>query len=377
MSGPHNAATYRLRAAQAYSSYTPSPNPDQARRAAFVRPIPTSSPSRFHVQRQLGCGAVALDLESFIEQYPHEAATYIFNRSPKLWNHRQIYAYADAYANHTLVIYIPPEVRLAEPIALHSLLDTCDAIDRYQAYKIVLGKQAQATIIDRYRATQGTHIRSATYHVGTRATLSVIQDHVTQGTAQLAMAQLVTCAGHSRFNMHCLIQPGLQNDSWFDLLLEEPEAQAYLRGIYALGQAAKLNIIAEQVHKAAHTTSEIQLNGCLAGQASADYQGRIHIATSAEHAVAAQRNSTLLVSDTARAVSVPKLEALAHNVHCVHASAVGSLDVNAIAYLVSRGIAESQARRMLIDGFLSASLGPCAMLEPVCETMLHRLQESS
>lgn len=136
MSGPHNAATYRLRAAQAYSSYTPSPNPDQARRAAFVRPIPTSSPSRFHVQRQLGCGAVALDLESFIEQYPHEAATYIFNRSPKLWNHRQIYAYADAYANHTLVIYIPPEVRLAEPIALHSLLDTCDAIDRYQACKI-------------------------------------------------------------------------------------------------------------------------------------------------------------------------------------------------------------------------------------------------
>jgi Fe-S cluster assembly protein SufD len=340
-----------------------------------VRPIPTSSPRQLHLQQQLGSGAVALDLESFIQQYPHEAAAHLFNRSPKLWNHRQIYAYADAYADHALVIYIPPHVRLADPIALHSLFEQGDAIDRCQTYRIIAGHDAQATIIDRYRATQGTHIRSVIYHVGSRATLSVIQDHVTQDTAQLATAQLITCAEQSRFSMHCLIQPALQTDSWFDLLLEEPGAEAHLRGIYALGQAAKLNIIAEQQHTAAHTTSEIQLNGCLTGQASAHYQGRIHIAKAAEHAVAAQRNSTLLVSDTARALSVPTLEALAHNVHCVHASAVGSLDANAIAYLVSRGIAESQARRMLIDGFLQSSLGPCALLEPVCETMLHRVQE--
>lgn len=375
MSVPHNAATYRQQAAQAYSSYIPSPNPDQARRTAFVRPIPTSSPRQLHLQQQLGCGAVALDLESFIELYPHEAAAHIFNRSPKLWNHRQIYAYADAYADHALVIYIPPHVHVAEPIALHSLFEQGDDIDRCQTYTVIADHDAQATIIDQYRAAQGTHIRSVAYHVGTRASLSVIQDHVTQGTAQLATAQLVTCARQSRFSMHCLIQPALQTDSWFDLLLEEPEAQAHLRGIYALGHAAKLNIIAEQQHTAAHTTSEIQLNGCLTGQASAYYQGRIHIAKSAEHAVAAQRNNTLLVSDTARALSVPTLEALAHNVHCVHASAVGALDANAIAYLVSRGIAQAQARHMLIDGFLRSSLGQCPLLDPVCETMLHRFQE--
>ena len=48
---------------------------------------------------------------------------------------------------------------------------------------------------------------------------------------------------------------------------------------------------------------------------------------------------------------MPRLEILADEVSCQHGATVGELDDEALYYLRSRGIAESEARRLLIDGF--------------------------
>src|SRR4029077_6031871 len=115
-------------------------------------------------------------------------------------------------------------------------------------------------------------------------------------------------------------------------------------------------IMSEQHHTAPNTTSTVTINGCLTERAHALYHGRIHITPAAQGSTAQQRNHTLIASDTAHAVSTPSLEALAHQVHCVHASAVGTLDAQALAYLVMRGLTEAQARILLLRGFIHASV---------------------
>jgi Fe-S cluster assembly protein SufD len=52
----------------------------------------------------------------------------------------------------------------------------------------------------------------------------------------------------------------------------------------------------------------------------------------------------------------PELRINADDVKCSHGATVGELDPDQLFYLRSRGVAEPDARAMLIRGFLSESL---------------------
>ena len=52
----------------------------------------------------------------------------------------------------------------------------------------------------------------------------------------------------------------------------------------------------------------------------------------------------------------PELQIYADDVKCSHGATIGALDPEQIFYLRSRGIAEEQARAMLIRAFLAEAL---------------------
>lgn len=59
----------------------------------------------------------------------------------------------------------------------------------------------------------------------------------------------------------------------------------------------------------------------------------------------------LLLSDAASMRSKPELEIYADDVKCAHGSTVGSLDDDALFYMMSRGIPEKEARSLLVEAF--------------------------
>ena len=68
-----------------------------------------------------------------------------------------------------------------------------------------------------------------------------------------------------------------------------------------------------------------------------------------------ERNRNLLLTDGARADSVPNLEILTGEVvGAGHASASGRLEDHHLFYLMARGIPAAEARRLVIRGFFGA-----------------------
>lgn len=59
----------------------------------------------------------------------------------------------------------------------------------------------------------------------------------------------------------------------------------------------------------------------------------------------------LLLSDTAEIDVKPELEIFADDIKCSHGAACGELDKEQMFYLQSRGIAEDDARAILIQAF--------------------------
>ena len=64
--------------------------------------------------------------------------------------------------------------------------------------------------------------------------------------------------------------------------------------------------------------------------------------------------------------SKPELEIYADNVKCSHGASAGELDSESLFYLMSRGISFEEARRILIEAFVSEALSEIR-LEQVAE----------
>jgi Fe-S cluster assembly protein SufD len=77
----------------------------------------------------------------------------------------------------------------------------------------------------------------------------------------------------------------------------------------------------------------------------------IYVAPGAQKTDGYQANRNLVLSDKARADSIPGLEILADDVRCTHGATVGKLEQEPLFYLGSRGIPPAEAEKLVVEGF--------------------------
>lgn len=87
-------------------------------------------------------------------------------------------------------------------------------------------------------------------------------------------------------------------------------------------------------------------------QAIGAFSGLIKVCPGAEKTEAYQSNKNICASPTAKMYSKPQLLIDCDDVKCSHGSSTGQLDGNALFYMRSRGIPESEARLMLMQAFM-------------------------
>ena len=100
--------------------------------------------------------------------------------------------------------------------------------------------------------------------------------------------------------------------------------------------------------------SRVRYKGALQGEdgAHAVWIGDVLIRPEATGTDTYEYNRNLVLTDGARADSVPNLEILTGEiVGAGHASASGRLEDEHLFYLMARGIPEAEARRLVIRGF--------------------------
>jgi Fe-S cluster assembly protein SufD len=138
-----------------------------------------------------------------------------------------------------------------------------------------------------------------------------------------------------------------------DCIVQGEGAEARIFGAYILNASDTVTITTMQHHTVAHARSNLVMKGILRENAYAQYHGAIRVEKEAHGTYASQENKNMLLSDSARVVSVPNLEILTHDVHCFHGSAIGRFDKEQLFYAESRGIDEKRAQQLLLRAFLA------------------------
>jgi Fe-S cluster assembly protein SufD len=108
-------------------------------------------------------------------------------------------------------------------------------------------------------------------------------------------------------------------------------------------------------HTAPNTKSHVVYKGALQGEgAQTVWIGNVLIRKIAEGIETYEENRNLILTDGCRADSVPNLEIETGEIEGAgHASATGRFDDEQLFYLRSRGIEESEARRLVVHGFFN------------------------
>ena len=109
-------------------------------------------------------------------------------------------------------------------------------------------------------------------------------------------------------------------------------------------------------HNAPHCNSYQKVKNVLNNESKGVYQGKIFVKNIAQKTDAYQLSRALILDNAAEFDAKPELEIYADDVKCSHGSTSGSIDLDSIHYLKSRGIPEKEAFQMLINGFLGEIL---------------------
>jgi Fe-S cluster assembly protein SufD len=269
-------------------------------------------------------------------------------------------ALAAALGQDGVLLYVPPGVRVADPI--HSVLwAPARAGLRLSRVLVVVDRGAEVTYV--HESASPTEAEGDAIHVGT------VELIVGDG-ARLTFVELQNWGEHVWNLTHERARVGRDGrldwifgavgsrltKNFTSLDLNGQGAEGRMSGFYFADGVQHLDHDTQQNHWAPHTTSDLLFKGALVDRSRSVWQGMIYVAPEAQKTDGYQANRNLLLSPHARADSIPGLEILADDVRCTHGATVGQLEDEPIFYLMTRGVPRREAERMVVDGFFAPVL---------------------
>ncbi|WP_455203111.1 Fe-S cluster assembly protein SufD [Kaarinaea lacus] len=260
-----------------------------------------------------------------------------------------------AAINDGLFVHIPAQRKLDKPIEVIHLNTNADgAIAVQPRHLIVLEQGAEATVIERFISnTNSVYFHNNVYEIelDTNAQLTHhrIQEE-SRNSFHLSRLNLLQRAT-SRYQGDSLAFGANWSKTDIAAKLNEPGAECNLGGLYLVDDSRFTDFHLNVEHNAPHCSSREDFKGILAGKGRAVFDGRIYVAKDAQKTDAQLSNKNLLLSHDAEVDTKPQLEIFADDVKCSHGTTVGQLLPEQVFYLRSRGISESDAKKLLCLGF--------------------------
>jgi Fe-S cluster assembly protein SufD len=254
-------------------------------------------------------------------------------------------------------VYVPANTRLEGPAQIEAIHDADHAALGFRTL-IVLEEGAEAEVWEQWLATDsersGLFNTVAELWVGPGANLRYVTAQGLGERSWIFATQRAEVERDASLDWVALGFGSSRGKVRMETRLAGPGSSARVTGAYAGNGTQHLDFDTTQEHAAPNTTSDLAFRGVLEESATAVWRGMIRVDPGAQQTDAFQESRNLLLSKSAHADAIPGLEIEANDVRCTHAAAVAQIDAEQLHYLRSHGLAEEEAKRLIIEGFLEA-----------------------
>jgi Fe-S cluster assembly protein SufD len=255
-------------------------------------------------------------------------------------------------ASKTLLVEVPADQEIAEPVFLTLKLEELTAKALHIFVKV--GANAKATIVLDHIG-QGFLAENVEILLDSGAKLDFVSIQDWDNGSSHVSNQF-TRLGRDSTLKHVVVSLG------GDLVrvtpsvaLDSPGAEIQMYGVFLADSKNYFEHRPYVDHIAENCISNVAYKGALQGAgAHTVWVGDVLIRETAIGTNSYELNRNLLLTDGARADSVPNLEIETGKIEGAgHASASGRFDDEQLFYLMARGIGDTEAKRLVVRGFLN------------------------
>jgi Fe-S cluster assembly protein SufB len=136
------------------------------------------------------------------------------------------------------------------------------------------------------------------------------------------------------------------------VLLMEPGARGDVLSVAFANNGMHQDAGAKITHLAPHTTSQILSKSVSKGTGRASYRGLVRINPGAHHTKSSVRCDALLLDEDARTDTYPTIRVEENQTEIGHEATVSKVGEDQLFYLMSRGLDESEAYSLIVNGFI-------------------------
>jgi Fe-S cluster assembly protein SufB len=136
------------------------------------------------------------------------------------------------------------------------------------------------------------------------------------------------------------------------VFMVEPGAHGEILSLAFAGPGQHQDAGGKVVHGAPNTTSTIISKSISKGGGRTSYRGLVKVYPGCDDVVSNVRCDALMIDEDSRSDTYPTMEIDADRVTIGHEATVGKLGEEQLFYLMSRGIPEAEAAKMIVNGFV-------------------------
>ncbi len=305
-------------------------------------------------------GVLFADMDTALREYPEIVKAHFGTIIPP--NDNKFAALNSAVWSGGSFIYVPPGVKVEMPLQAYFRINA-ENMGQFERTLIIADEGSQVHYIEGCSApvysTDSLH--SAVVELiakpGARITYTTIQNWSTN------VYNLVTKRARAEAEAHV---------EWIDgnigsrLTMKYPSV--YLMGPKATGEVLSVAYAgpgmhqdagAKMVHAAPETSSTIVSKSISKDGGRTSYRGLVRVEEGATNAKSHVRCDALILDEASRSDTYPYMEINEQDARIGHEATVSKVGEDQLFYLMSRGLSETQAMSMIVNGFI----------EPVTRTL--------
>ena len=302
-------------------------------------------------------GVIFTDFYSALEEIPEIIEKHFM--SAVKYDEDKLAAYHTAYFNSGAVLYIPNNVEINQPIEGIFYQDSESDVPFNKHILIIAGKHSKFTYLERLE----------TYGSGTvPVTANITVEVIAQAGAQIKFSAIDRLGGN--VTAYISRRGKLDDDSMIDWaigvmnegnVIADFDSDLFGRGshadmkVVALSRGRQIQGIDSRVtNYGCNSIGNILQHGVILEKGTLTFNGIGHIIKGAKGADAQQESRVLMLSDKARSDANPILLIDENDVTAGHAASIGQVDPEDMYYLMSRGLDQATAERLVVRGFLGS-----------------------
>ncbi|WP_051569384.1 Fe-S cluster assembly protein SufD [Alkaliphilus transvaalensis] len=287
-------------------------------------------------------------------------------------------AFGEALFNSGFLIKIDRKTKAEEIIKMKYTLDEANplVID----HNIIVGEEdSEVTVVIDYSSDDGGN--SQVFHNGITkvfakdgAKINIIKIQRLNNKAINLDSNITFIGRDAQVNWVLIDIGGEINVVNYISNLEGVESQSNLKSIYLGDGESKQDLSYTMNHKGMRSLSKIEARGALKDNAKKVFRGNLDFKKGSRRSKGDEAEYVLLLDKNVRSHSIPVLFSHEDDVEGNHAASAGQIDANQLFYLMSRGLKEKEAKKLIVEASFSHILDdiPDLELREVVDAEIHR-----